>query len=122
MRWPWVSRADHDRVVAELAAINRRTLDALTVTTERLFAANESAMAKYHELAMPKAPALYPAVEPKPPDPITKVIREQAGRDPVLLEHFRKYARELKAQGLTEDQIVGKLIAWQTSELAEGSV
>ena len=117
-----MSRADHDQMVAELTATHQRAIDTLAATTERLFAANESAITKYHELAMPKTPAVYPPVEPASPDAITKVIREQAGRDPVLLEHFRKYARELKAQGLTEDQIVGKLIAWQTSELSEGSV
>lgn len=117
-----MSRADHDRVVAELTATHQRAINTLAATTERLFAANESAITKYHELAMPKTPAMYPTLEPTPPDAITTVIREQAGRDPVLLEHFRKYARELKAQGLTEDQIVGKLIAWQTSELAEGGI
>jgi hypothetical protein len=128
MKWPWVSRATYDISVAlntqAHGFLRARDQEISGLLAERHAAEQRYSdlLAKYHELAMPKTPAVPAAVviEHEPPDAVTKVIREQAGRDPKLLAHFRKYARDLKAQGKTEDQIIGALVAWQTSELSEG--
>lgn len=124
MKWPWVSRVDHDRMVAEINSANRVAIEQMHRTTERLFAANADLTSKYHELARPVTVAPAPpatlngtiGTEPKEVDPVARTIREQAGRDTHLANHLRQYARELRSAGLNDDAIVGKLVEWQTSE------
>lgn len=124
MKWPWVARAEHERIVAEIDEANRRCIEQMRRVTERLFDANADVVEKYHALAAPKPPPVVTSLDTAPltltpapeADAITKTIREEAGRDTHLAQHLRKYSRELKQQGLTDDEIVGKLVAWQTSE------
>lgn len=47
---------------------------------------------------------------------IAKVIREQSDGNAALGRELRAYARELKRQGLTADEIIGKLVEVWSSE------
>ena len=66
--------------------------------------------------------------EPQPPRELTdgekqwaevrKIAREQSFGDLALHAHLTTYANELKRQGLTADEVAGRLVQWQTSDLA----
>lgn len=47
---------------------------------------------------------------------VSKVIREQADGNPALGKQLRRYARELKAEGKSSDEIIGALVEVWTSE------
>lgn len=107
-------------------ATSARTADNLIATCDRWESMYRDLLAKYHEITRPAVPTLTTAsgvipLQPAEPSEITKVIREQCqtadGRvDHALGRHLRAYARELQREGLNDDQIIGKLVAWQTSE------
>ena len=109
MTWPWVSRERFDDM--------RDSRDA-----ER-----ERSQALFRELVAVLHPVVAAVVDDAPApvvilaDPIREVIREQAydqsGReDHQLASHLRKYARQLKREGKSDDEIIGALVQWQTSE------
>ena len=66
--------------------------------------------------------------EPAPPREMTpgekqwaevrKIAREQSFGDLALHAHLTTYANELKRQGLSADEVAGRLVQWQTSDLA----
>ncbi len=69
----------------------------------------------------PAAPVV--PVEPKAPielSPVARIIREQTSdgyrTDHALASHLWRYANQLKTAGKSEDEIVGALVDWQTSE------
>lgn len=142
MRWPLVRRAALDEANGMAAtrgvelihanAATARYVEALEHRDQiisRLEAKHERDMvgerARYAELlarvqvlapiatdpASPRAPA--------EPDPVSKVIREQSEGNIPLANHLRRYARTLKQDGFTADQIVGKLVAWTSTEADE---
>lgn len=123
MKLPFVSRAHHDFVVATLerqvasmqaqwdwaAKLNSRPAQVPVTQGEpvRLLSAE-------NEVApIAKAPAMLGSE-------VEKVIREQASEsgafDIMLAKHLRAYARTLKTQGKTTDEIIGALVAWTTTE------
>lgn len=127
MKWPLVSRTKFDAIVANRDTL-KLALDMAHASLSRheyesryLHGLLTETMQRHHELARPvtvapTAPALVVDAEPKEVDPVSRTIREQAGRDTHLANHLRQYARELRSAGLNDDAIVGKLVAWQTSE------
>jgi hypothetical protein len=134
-RWPWVSRANarEERRVNDLEAERRITRDREALLVRQADVAEmryAALLEKYHALKVvgatpPVIPVIIPAepVAPKPLSPIAQVIREQTsggGRhDHALASHLWTYANQLKAGGKTEDEIVGALVEWQTSEAIE---
>jgi hypothetical protein len=110
MKLPWVSREQY----------------------EDMRASRDDERENAQELRRELVSALRPAVGLTPagsiayepivalPDPVRDVIREQAeqdGRlDHQLASHFRKLARQMKRDGKTDDEIIGALVQWQTSE------
>lgn len=68
-------------------------------------------------------PPPVPGIEREAPDEneaaINKVIREQSDGDHARARELRKYARELKNQGKTADEIIGALVeTWSTESVA----
>lgn len=127
MKWPWVSREAYeergrtvailtdevDELLTELRSYGDGVMK-LAMIVERI--AGQSAPPPVNMLTRNVA-------EPqvlREPDPVAQVIREQAisdGReDLALAAHLRKYALQLKREGLSPDEIVGKLVAWQSTE------
>jgi hypothetical protein len=116
MIWPWVSREAYDDIRAsrdfERALVNG-FIERIQSMTQQLV-----------DLNRPAPPATVFADQTEPivilPDPVRDVIREQAeqdGRlDHQLASHFRKLARQMKRDGKTDDEIIGALVQWQTSE------
>lgn len=49
---------------------------------------------------------------------VAEKIRAESGGDPALAGHFWKLARKMKAEGKTEDEIVGA-IGWETTDPPE---
>lgn len=122
-RLPWVSRAAYERELVNNQGLfeNIRREIARTDAAEDRYT---DLLARYHELATPKPPLITVQAEPpeiliKEADPISTVIREQAGKDTQLAAHLRRYANDLKRQGKSRDEIIGELVNWQTSEPKE---
>ncbi len=111
---------------ARFATALDRIVDANAKLADQAEARYGDLLAKYHALklqggAIPEPPIIPAAVERAEPSEITKVIREQCetagGRiDNALARHLRSYAKQLKRAGKTDDEIVGALVTWQTSE------
>lgn len=104
MRLPWISVRAHDATVATL--------------TEQLRVERERYDRLLSELLRPEvaeAQQLAPAVRPVRSD-IDKVIREQSQGNPNLARHLRVVARDLRREGKNDDEIVGALVSWQSSE------
>lgn len=140
MRWPFVSRARYDdlerRRLADVAGFHVELVEAAArVDIERAerIAEREAAERRYAALldkvlktTEPLTVAALLERSPKSIDEgqaeIAKVIREQAEGNVRLADHLRKYARELKAEGLSADAIVGKLVEWTSTETAQAAV
>lgn len=132
MRFPWVSRellnlSERRRVDAESA--HQTVLTALDRQLRRLYDERDDLLEKYHALASPSptlttvagAPLMLDPSDTKEPSVIGQTIREQCETadghtDHALARHLRSYARQLKQSGKTDDEIVAKLVAWQSSE------
>lgn len=110
MKLPWVSREAYEAVQ-----------DALRIERENTALLRRELFSRPQFMAMDPEPFVPP--QPKPVSPITQVIREQtqngARVDHRLASHLRTYAEQLKREGKTEDEIVGALVDWQTSEMIE---
>jgi hypothetical protein len=123
-RWPWVSRAEYDRLSAELkqAAFVSAELYASVVTLSGANSRLGNVIAdQAEEIAKLKlaAPAQVPLVPQR--SEIDKVIHEQSEGNVALAKHLRSYARELRTKGFNDDQIVGELVKWTTTEqMGEG--
>lgn len=128
IRLPWVSREQHEEAVT----LWRRIADAERENAQVLRHENAELLAKYHAVTSPKPVTLTVAdggvatIERAEPSEITKVIREQSETgsgqtDHALARHLRGYARQLKRDGKTDDQIVAALVQWQSTEIAEAS-
>lgn len=113
MRWPWVSRAGHERVAHDLSAALVQAMDLRAerdALRAKLDAMTERYTALLQSLATPKA---------KPKDPLAEVIRQESEGDPRLAAHFWKVARQAKAEGKSTEEVVG-LIGW-TSDSPVGT-
>ncbi len=126
MKWPWVSREAY--ALACLERDSARTAGVLMAEwwaaeakrwEDRYDALRESLIAK-PGVSVPSAP-----IERELPDDVVRVIREQAdfgGRtDEALVRHLRSYAKTLKRDGLSPDEIIGKLVKWQTFDQTEAT-
>jgi hypothetical protein len=118
MKWPFVSREMYENAMDEM---QRAFVDGQARLQAEALRYGDL-LAKYHELAKPPvavtvAPSVAPASEPSE---VNKVIREQAsesGRyDHALATHLRGYAKQMKMQGKSDDEIVGELVKWQNTE------
>jgi hypothetical protein len=111
--WPWVSRETFEimRDARDSERENARMLRNLLLEF--------GAILRPQAIAQPAKPEA-PAVRSIELSPVAKIIREQTsdgGRtDHALASHLWTYANQLKASGKTEDEVVGALIEWQTSE------
>jgi hypothetical protein len=114
-QWPWVSREAFD------AMRDARDSERETARVLRNLVVDLSAAAFRPAMIVNPLPA--EPVAPKPLSPVAQIIREQTqngGRsDTALAAHLWTYAKTLKDAGKNEDEIVGALCQWQTSELAE---
>ncbi len=54
-------------------------------------------------------------------DAVSRTIREQSEGNIQLANHLRRYAKKLRDNGFNADQIVGKLVAWQSTEPDEAA-
>lgn len=121
MNWPWsvapetVSKAEHDRALALLADADARNIQLLAAYVQLTERVTTPAPAVVLQPFVPPAPT--------PRSPISQLIREQASEsgvlDTPLYIHLQKYARELKRQHKTDDEIMGLLVQWQNTELME---
>lgn len=150
LRLPWVSRAEYeqqrnwflrerdDHAEAQKGFCERAdAMQARAIRAEELLdairaeriAEREAAdrryaelLGRYHDLAAPKSDlvAVGPVIH-RAPDEVSKVIREQAEGNVALANHLRRFARKLKDEGKSPDEIIGKLVAWTTTEPAEAA-
>src|SRR5690348_137664 len=139
MRWPYVSReflasaearakAERENAMALRHALVREEARADQERAERI-AERDAAERRYQALLdrvinpMAVVSQPFPAVEREAPDEneaaINKVIREQSDGDHARARELRKYARELKNQGKTADEIIAALVeTWSTESVA----
>lgn len=64
-------------------------------------------------------PKVEPPIKPAKRSEIDKVIREQAQGDARLARHLRGFDRENRLAGKTEDERIGLLVKWLTTEPTE---
>ncbi len=126
MTLPFVQRGKLERALQASVAANERALlaearcdvvlDTLKAERERY----DSLWKSYLQLTMPapavpeRTLALVPK-EPREKDPVAEAIRAESGGDPKLAAHFSKYARELKRDGKTVEEIAA-LIGWTSGD------
>lgn len=110
MRWPLVSRESYEHV--------HRLLMRMTDMFEAERKRSDELLAKYHALAAPPSPTPTPASQIPHPEPsfVATIIRDQSKHDPRLAAYLKSYASQLKADGMTEDEIGMALTTWTTTE------
>lgn len=100
MRWPWVSRAEYEKVVAELEAERQRAR-----RREKRNSPRAVEMIGTGEDAGVEVTATSTGF----PSAIAKAIREVAGADRPLARHLRQFAAEQIAAEIPEREIVAAI-------------
>lgn len=118
-----VLESDRRSFAAALTERDQRIV-ALQASSERELVRAEARyaelMALHRAVTVPAVPALLPSaeIEREISADVTKIIREQSetnGRtDYALARHLRTYAKTLKREGKSHDEIIGALVQWQT--------
>lgn len=114
MRWPWVSRSHHEDVIA----LYECRIEEMAASRNRAQAQEWSILGKYTELANPPALVPTPAQQAPHQEPsfVATIIRDQSKHDPRLAAYLKSYATQLKADGMSEDEIGMALTQWTTTE------
>lgn len=131
-RWPWIARTTHLALIEardRLITYERDRREAAETERALIAARHADLLERYIALLSP-APVLTVASVPSAPNVsrstrersvVERTIRDQAAGDPKLAAHFRKRARELKLEGLSDERIAVELAAWATTEPDEAS-
>ncbi len=115
MKWPVVSRAHHEDVVAlwqRHAESEHANAQALRAEVVDLTAKLVDALTPKPVVTMTAAPVQPVHVE-RQRDIVLEKIREESGGDPRLAAHYQKLAARLKREGKTPEEIAQE-IGWTT--------
>lgn len=106
MKWPWVSRADYDR----LQVLRER--DSETLREER--ARYDALFEKYHALRVEGANIPLPAAPKAEPSAVMQAIIAKSGRGAnarILRKHYEDYVNLQRAANIPEEEIAAAIRA-----------
>lgn len=108
MRFPFVARATleaTERALAEMTAINAR-----------MAARYDKLLADYHDVVTrPNGSAPKP-LQRKTADPVMEAIAIQAGSNAMLRRHLGTFAKQRRAEGVEDAEIVSAILHWKDSD------
>lgn len=129
MRWPWVSRREHERQCqsrySSSNAAFAQVVDGLRGQLLDERKRYDALLDKYHALKLQGAVVVEPPMPPvivaaAPADPVREKIREQVRANPGITGlggYLSDYARELRDErNMAPAQIVEALGKWESSE------
>ena len=114
MRWPFVSRAAYDSIVA-----SRDLLHAM-YQHERAMVMDEwkrydELLDRYHALRLQGQTVTPPRpdIQPAPPSPVEDAIAERSGSNGALKRHLTRIADQMRAAKKSDEEIITTLTKWR---------